>query len=306
MNCRTLSFPDSFFLEENRSGYTVSKEQKRIWAVELDLLAKLQLVCEKYDFRYSVDEGTLLGTIRHGGFIPWDDDIDVCMLREDYNKLCRVAATEFCHPYFFQTEQTNPGSVRGHAQIRNNTTTGILNTELEHHYLFNQGIFIDIFPLDAVPDDKDDLSHFVKKADFLRRIARAYARRSTRVCKTELKRLKVSIPYYFVGKWFKKNVFYQIYERFIQRYNTCDCQRLANMFLPDLKPSFIYDKQWFRDSIEMPFEMLTVHVHVGYLDYLRRHYGNWETPIQGGSIHGGVVFDTEISYTDYFKSYTVE
>jgi lipopolysaccharide cholinephosphotransferase len=151
-----LAVPDSFYVEEEISGYYVSRKMKEVWAVELDLLSEFQRVCKKHNLTYFADAGTLIGAIRHKGFIPWDDDIDVIMMREDYEKLCQVAETEFKHPYFFQTEYTDPTSNRGHAQLRNSNTTGILQSEYGKKF-FNQGIFIDIFPYDAVTEDKTRL-----------------------------------------------------------------------------------------------------------------------------------------------------
>ena len=82
-----ISLPDSFFQEEVRDGYLVSAKMKALWAIQLDLLNEFDRVCKKYDLRYILEFGTLLGAIRHKGFIPWDDDLDVSMLREDYDKL---------------------------------------------------------------------------------------------------------------------------------------------------------------------------------------------------------------------------
>ena len=149
-----MNLPDEFFCEEIRWGYTITQEMKEVWAVELDLLSELLRVCGKYNIQISATSGTTLGAIRHQGFIPWDNDIDMGMLREDYEKLCEVAPFEFKEPYFFQTEYTDHGSLRGHAQLRNSKTTAILMTEKKRHLKFNQGIFIDIFPFDRVVDDE--------------------------------------------------------------------------------------------------------------------------------------------------------
>ena len=103
MKSLTLSVPNDFWKEEERCDYKVSKEMKQIWAVELDLLHMFDTVCKKHQLRYFASDGTLLGAIRHHGFIPWDDDIDIAMLREDYDKLCKIGPAEFKHPYFFQS-----------------------------------------------------------------------------------------------------------------------------------------------------------------------------------------------------------
>ena len=89
-----LELPEGFLEEEERDGYLVSAEMKKIWAVELDLLNEFMRVCKEHDIRWFADGGTILGAIRHNGMIPWDDDIDVCMYREDYEKLldsCKLA-----------------------------------------------------------------------------------------------------------------------------------------------------------------------------------------------------------------------
>ena len=78
-----LQLDDSFYKEEIRDGYTVTTKQKKIWAVEMDLLDQLLKVCKKHDIKVIIYAGTLLGAIRHKGFIPWDDDIDVALTRQN-------------------------------------------------------------------------------------------------------------------------------------------------------------------------------------------------------------------------------
>ena len=76
---------------ETRNGYYISADMKKVWAVEMQLLKKLLEVCEKHHLRIWAEGGTLLGAVRHHGYIPWDDDIDMAMLRDDYDKLQAIA-----------------------------------------------------------------------------------------------------------------------------------------------------------------------------------------------------------------------
>ena len=99
-----IKLPENFLDEEIRDDYVVSSQMKQVWAVELDLLNKILEVCKKYNIKIIASGGTLLGAVRHKGFIPWDDDIDLMMMRDQYDKLCDVAEKEFKYPYFFQTE----------------------------------------------------------------------------------------------------------------------------------------------------------------------------------------------------------
>ena len=78
-----LEFPREYFIDEVRDGFYVNGLMKRCWAAQLEALNDIAGVCEKYQIRWYADFGTLLGAVRHGGFVPWDDDIDICMFRED-------------------------------------------------------------------------------------------------------------------------------------------------------------------------------------------------------------------------------
>ena len=135
--------------EETRCGYLITAKMKSVWNIQIDLVQKLLEVCKKYDLRIWADSGTLIGTIRDKGYIPWDDDIDLVMMRDDYDKLLAVSNAEFKSPYFFQTAYSEHAPYsHGHAQLRMNGTTAILHGN--EHMNIHLGIFIDIFVLDNV------------------------------------------------------------------------------------------------------------------------------------------------------------
>ena len=105
--------------EETRCGYLITAKMKSVWNIQIDLVQKLLEVCKRYDLRIWADSGTLIGTIRHKGYIPWDDDIDLVMMRDDYDKLLAVSNAEFKSPYFFQTAYSEHAPYsHGHAQLR--------------------------------------------------------------------------------------------------------------------------------------------------------------------------------------------
>ena len=165
-----IQLPEGFLDEEVRCGYLVNHEMKKAWAVMLDLLAEFDRVCKKHNIRYFASGGTMLGAVRHKGFIPWDDDIDVMMERTDYEKLCKVGPSEFKHPYFLQNKYTDPECPDIMSKLRNSETTAFFGVE-EHGFMkYNKGIFMDIFPLDKIPDNieiqkqfYDDLKAELKK-----------------------------------------------------------------------------------------------------------------------------------------------
>ena len=124
-------------------------ELRRLQMIQLDLLTEFDRVCRKYDIKYVMDGGTMIGAVRHRGFIPWDDDIDVAMLREDYEKLTKVTDEfnpDFC---FFQDHTTDPEYRWGYGKLRR---TGTSYVRLgQEHLMQKDGVFIDIFPFDDVP-----------------------------------------------------------------------------------------------------------------------------------------------------------
>lgn len=140
---------------EIRNGYTISSDMKKVWNIQMKMVDKLIEVCNKYNLKVWADGGTLLGTVRDHGYIPWDDDIDMVMLRDDYNKLLQIAPTEFQEPFFFQNVYTDKKYPRGHSQLRYNGTAAILPCDV--NCAFNQSIFIDIFVYDQLPKDKSAL-----------------------------------------------------------------------------------------------------------------------------------------------------
>lgn len=134
-------------------AYEISNEElKQLQRVELEMLIEVDRICRKYDVKYSLDGGTLLGAVRHNGFIPWDDDIDLIMLREEYLKFKNACEKELdTQRFFLQDYQTDSAYRWGYAKMRRKNTKFIrLGQE---HLKQNAGVFLDIFVVDNVPDN---------------------------------------------------------------------------------------------------------------------------------------------------------
>lgn len=299
-----LEFPQNFFASEERCGYTVSADMKKIWAVELDLLAQVMHVCQHYSIPYYVDGGTLLGAIRHDGFIPWDNDIDLVMLRDDYDRFCQIAPQQFQDPYFFQTEETDPGSMRGHIQIRNSETTAILAGERTGRFKFNQGVFIDIFPLDEVPNVMEELDQFATELDY--------------TCTRAAKKAEWTARYQTASVLWQRPVKYM--RHCIAELLHVSYKKEYQAYLATQKKyhhqntGFVADTIWcpcssngqspiaienYRSSLLHKFEFLEVPVPVGYEHVLNILYGDWHKFVIGNDDHGRVFFDTDNPYTKY-------
>ena len=285
-----IKLDESFFLEEERCDYVVKPEMKQLWAVLLDLMVQFDKVCKKNGVKYFLDSGTLLGAVRHKGFIPWDNDVDVIMFRSEYDKLCKVAPTEFSAPYFWQTNETDPGSLRRHAQLRNSLTTCLRCNEMENgvpEYGYNQGAFLDVFILDEIPDNDDECALFCSRLT---------------QCLSLLGNLKDN--YWSSGrnvlfKELQHQAFVE-FESLVSRYNGSGQTRVANIsLLPDVEHFF--SVEWFSEVEEASFEGFKFPIPKDYDMVLAMYYGNWRKLVRSDNTHGDIVFDMTKPYTEFLS-----
>ena len=127
-----------------------SKILEQLHNVHLEMIDEVDRICNKYGLSYWLDSGSALGAIRHNGFIPWDDDIDIGMLREDYDKFIAVAKIEMSSAYVIQDKSVEPEYNNFHIKIRKLNTVFPQSYNSKYKY---RGIQLDIFPFDYVPDD---------------------------------------------------------------------------------------------------------------------------------------------------------
>lgn len=305
-----LRIPEDFFREEEKCGYTVSTEMKKVWAVLLDMLNEFDKVCRTNGLRYTVAYGTLLGAIRHGGFIPWDDDLDLVMSRDDYDRLCAAAEESFRPPYFFQTERTDPGFSRPFARLRNSGTTAFQQIEDYRTIPYNQGIFIDIFPLDNFPDEEPEQTRFIKELLRAEQKMRRFSRFTTRFRKMEVNDPADIVKNIVKGcssfmtrrimRTFKLgNPFVAPYEKLEQRYRGTETELCCVPFFFSPKRQLIWKKSCFARTVQADFEMLKVPVPAEYEEILRICYGNWSEPVKANTVHGKMFYDAEHSFREY-------
>ncbi len=128
--------------------------QKEAKKVMLEILIEFDLFCQKHELTYWLGYGTLLGAVRHQGFIPWDDDIDVCMPRDDYQRFLAIAQEELPDFLFLQTKESDPFSPVHYAKLRDRNSTYIDAWEEGKNIKYHQGIFIDIYPINFISHSK--------------------------------------------------------------------------------------------------------------------------------------------------------
>lgn len=287
--------------EEIRDGYTISQQMKCVWGIQMEMAKHVLEVCQKYNLKIWADGGTLLGVIRHKGFIPWDDDIDMLMPRKDYDILISLAEKEFKSPYFLQCAYTDKEYYRGHIQIRYDGTTAILNGEINRKY--HRGIFLDIFCYDSVPDIIDDKwEQTLKRAGKIQNMLDCRYQTFSPYCLVfPIRYLKVF--YYKTITTIKRPLtLYKEYEDLFRVYDLKNTQRVSSQsFNRNIIDRAMKEKEWFKETIWMPFENMMMPVPIGFDNVLRGLYGsNYMTPQKAPSFHGGfLVLDPHKSYKDY-------
>lgn len=284
--------------DEIRDGFRVTGERKQIWAVQLALLKKLLEVCKEHHIKCFIIWGTLLGAVRHKGFIPWDDDLDVAMFRDDYEKLCSVAGTAFEEPYFFQTAYTDREFFFSYARLRNTNTTCIIRDFYSADY--HQGIFIDIYPLDGIRPP--GLAYCIQRIgiDLMAAIARTKTGHRKKGAKTALLNL-ISIAFSY-EKACDLHLFY------CKKYNK-SADRVGLIYHRNLMKSYQFHKQDAEKIIMIPFEDIMVPAPCNYERILSDVYGDYmrfPPPEKRGNWHSDqLIYDADTPYREYIESHMI-
>jgi len=285
---------EDFLKEEVRNGFLVTTERKKVWAILLDLMVVFDKVCKKHNIRYFLDSGSLLGAVRHNGFIPWDDDIDVTMPRDDYERFVKLS-DEFSHPYFLQTPYTDPEYFYSFAKIRNSETSAI--TQMFRYQPFNHGIWISIFPLDKFPLKEGEEIYY--------QIRQLTAENSTY--------MRMKNPYLDENN--KKRVenysgrdpldTYEEIQKIATQFNNSDTEFWGSIILTIVKFGRKPLPVKSFDNVEdHPFEHLHFPIPSGYDAVLRTQYGNYMQlpPVEEREAHDTSLFDADNPYTYYIKN----
>ena len=280
------------------TSYIPSDKLKSVQKVELDILKEFIRICKKYNLTYYAEGGTLLGAARHNGFIPWDDDIDVSMMWSDYKKFQEVAPFELRKPYFFQDYSTELFfDISPMARIRNSNTTGCTSWEYENvsDPSYNYGIFIDIWVLAPIPNEERQKAELKESIDCLWRAIRGwYAKQNI---------LKGNGTNYekYIPDWEAVSDVYSIIDLKKLYIEKCyrineETKEVGMTSFRTLDPKFIWEKEWFDETIELPFEDIAIVCPKMFDEVLTKTFNNWQIPVYNGSIHDMVICDVNTPY----------
>ena len=262
----------------NQQYYLTENDIQELHKVELELLVEFDRICRKYDIAYSIDGGTLLGAIRHKGFIPWDDDADVIMNRRAYQKFVSVLDKELdLDKFYFQDMKLTSGYRWGYGKLRYANTEFV---RLDQEYMpYKQGVFLDVFVCDNVPDNYFmrclcNLHSFIYRKAFYSEVGKHTAEGWSKF----IYQILNIIP---EGK-LKKS-----YYRYINFRNTKQTEWVKCLTFPACNKVFGYKRKWYEDVIDIEFEGVMLKGCRDYDEYLTFLYGDYMKlpPISKRKIH---------------------
>ena len=252
----------------------LTKEQRvLVQRHELDILIEFDKICRMHHINYSLCGGTLIGAVRHKGFIPWDDDIDVYVLRQDLEKIRKIFSKELGKKFFYQCNQTEKEYFYPFDKIRLNGTS-FKSTALANRNI-NHGIFIDIFPIDVVPDNKllSNIQYYEHRCLLIMLLAKFIDPNSQTGKKKLLTELIRSLT-----SWIDIQKIYNLEEKVASKYNSKfgTTKYVRNFNIPiSYGKRGTYLTSWFRNYKTLKFENYDFEVIEEYKQLLKKVFGDY-------------------------------
>lgn len=284
-----MQVDESYYKSEERDGFYVDGMMKRCWAAEIEILEELDRICKKHAITWHASCGTLLGAVRHKGFIPWDDDMDITMKREDYEKFRKVVGMEMSENFHFYDLYTRDCRAESAARFVNQNT---IDLSPEHLHRFHGCPFVlglDIFPLDYIPKDealqKMRMYLFAQTWYTIRLLQGGASREALETPLSELRELaQVELVN---DDTLLEQQLYQLADTLSMMFTEKQSEEVGALFwmLSD-KVCHQYRKEWFEDVVYLPFENIVIPVPSGYDKILQVSYGkDYMKPVRGTSFH---------------------
>ena len=269
-----------FFRDEVRNGFFIPTAVKQAWAAQLQVLDVIETICRKHDITYFADWGTILGTVRHGGYVPWDDDMDICMKREDYTRFKEAAKTELPKDFRIHDYEHQEDHWLFLSRVANSVH---INFEPEHMKQFHNFPYIagiDIFVLDYLYKDEqqekqrcEEVKHIIAVADSI--IAGEIAQP---VKEANLIQLEEKYHKTFNRKLDNRHMgieLYRLAEEQMARVPKEESDRMAQIFPWGLLGNRGQDKKYYEKFVRLPFENTTMPVPADYHRILSGRYHDY-------------------------------
>ena len=297
-----MIIPEQFYEPEVRDGFYVPSEMKRYWAAMLTVLDEVDKVCQRHGFRYFADYGTLIGAVRHGGFIPWDDDLDISMMREDYMRFLKVAESELPPGYKVLSIYNHHQSKTFLGRVVNMEFISMEKQALQDNHNCPYATGIDIFPIDHFEYDET-------VNEYQKILIRGFDEMSLRVDEDETKlgnlpyEIRERLEYLCEqskmkiedGKPIKQQILIcsdRLYSIFGP-----DASKVAHMYFWESNGTQVYPKEYYENTTRLPFECMSVPVPIAYDRILSTCYGpGYMEPVRKGGVHDYPLYTIQREY----------
>ncbi len=275
-----MNFPIDFFRDEIRNGFFISTAVKQAWAAQLIVLGEIDRICSKYGIKYYADWGTLLGAVRHGGYVPWDDDLDIAMKRSDYIRFKQIAHNELPSNFDIHDFEHKENHWLFLSRVVNNKHISFDEKHLLEFHNFPYLAAVDIFVLDYLYDDsllERERCEEVKKIIWL---ADSIVNKSVSkgICDRELERIEQKYNYSFgeIHSTEKMGVeLYRLAEIQMARVPESESNRIGQIFPWVLLGHDGFNKEYYHETLQLPFEMRSISVPAFYHQLLQAKYDDY-------------------------------
>lgn len=274
-----LTFPDEYFLGETRDDFYVEPMMKCAWAAQLEVHEVIRKICEKHNIRYFAAYGTLLGAVRHKGFIPWDDDMDIIMLRKDYDRFWKVAPAELPDDYHIQTPYCLDDYDTTFGRVVNTWTISYSREQLIKFHGCPYVVGVDIFPYDTLPINPEQEARQAQIVNILVSTYKNYKDDPDSVLELipdleQLCNMKFD-PNKKLGTQLMQTA-----DKFSKMYSNTKGNIVTHV-PGNGSCTYHFKKEWFEKTIQLPFENITLPAPENYDAVLTTMYGkNYMTPVR--------------------------
>lgn len=294
-----MQFPHTYFEDEVREGFYITGAMKRAWAAQLEVLEEIDKVCRKHNIRWFADCGTLLGAVRHGGYIPWDDDMDICMLRPDYIKFNQVAKQDLPEEFVvLNLNNTEEPYLEYLTRVTNGHRLNFDSDYLEKYHDCPYATGIDIFVLDYIAEDEEEEKERKALATLIMAAGDEIEEDNSNVdgYRDVLNQIEeLCLVEFDYTKCIKQQLF-QAGEKIFSLYAGKGGSHVALMPYWVYFDNHLYPAEYFNTTVMVPFEITKLPAPAAYDGVLQIEYGDYMKIVKSGGIHDYPFFINQENY----------